>query len=509
MYKLTKFSLVAGLVLLSAVTTSAQRASYDGTYQSVRQLILRIESRTDTFQASLNTAMDRGRVSNSQLDELRRLTSDFDSAGSRLRTRFERRQATTANVQDVLNLASQIDNRLNQERVNARTQNNWANLRSDLTELARTFRLSWSTDSSYYPNQPSYPNQPNYRGNQLTGTFRLDPSRSDDPSQAADRAVRNLSVRDRERLRNRLMARLESPDQIAIERRGRTVTIASSRASQITFEADGSQRTETTPNGRTIRATANLSGDQLIVATTGDRASEFSVTFNPIDNGQRLSVTRRVYSDGLSSPVVVQSVYDRTDDTARFDIYDGTQTSPSTAGSDFILRDGETVVAELDQPLSTETAREGDRFTMIVRQPSSVANATLEGHVTNVERSGRLTGRSQLTFNFDTIRLRDGRSYRFAGVVDSVRTPSGDVIRVDNEGAVREGSQTSKTAQRTAIGTAVGAIIGAIAGGGKGAAIGAIVGAGGGAGSVYVQGRDDLELARGSEITIRASSPQN
>jgi hypothetical protein len=276
MYKLTKFSLVAGLVLLSAVTTSAQRASYDGTYQSVRQLILRIESRTDTFQASLNTAMDRGRVSNSQLDELRRLTSDFDSAGSRLRTRFERRQATTANVQDVLNLASQIDNRLNQERVNARTQNNWANLRSDLTELARTFRLSWSTDSSYYPNQPSYPNQPNYRGNQLTGTFRLDPSRSDDPSQAADRAVRNLSVRDRERLRNRLMARLESPDQIAIERRGRTVTIASSRASQITFEADGSQRTETTPNGRTIRATANLSGDQLIVATTGDRASEFS-----------------------------------------------------------------------------------------------------------------------------------------------------------------------------------------------------------------------------------------
>lgn len=58
------------------------------------------------------------------------------------------------------------------------------------------------------------------------------------------------------------------------------------------------------------------------------------------------------------------------------------------------------------------------------------------------------------------------------------------------------------------FGTAVGAIIGAIAGGGKGAAIGAIVGAGGGAGSVYVQGRDDLDLTRGTALTIRSSGPR-
>jgi hypothetical protein len=55
----------------------------------------------------------------------------------------------------------------------------------------------------------------------------------------------------------------------------------------------------------------------------------------------------------------------------------------------------------------------------------------------------------------------------------------------------------------------VGAIIGAIAGGGKGAAIGAILGAGAGAGSVYVQGREDLELMSGSEVTLRASAPTN
>jgi outer membrane lipoprotein SlyB len=64
--------------------------------------------------------------------------------------------------------------------------------------------------------------------------------------------------------------------------------------------------------------------------------------------------------------------------------------------------------------------------------------------------------------------------------------------------------RSARTAERTAIGAAVGAIIGAIADGGKGAAIGAAIGAGVGAGSVYAQGRDDLELLRGTELTVRA-----
>ena len=113
-----------------------------------------------------------------------------------------------------------------------------------------------------------------------------------------------------------------------------------------------------------------------------------------------------------------------------------------------------------------------------------------------------------MTLTFDSIRLRDGSTYRFAGILQSVRTPDGEIVKVDNEGSVKEDNQTTKTAQRAAIGTAVGAIIGAIAGGGKGAAIGAILGAGGGAGSVYVQGRDDLDLNQGTEMTIRASGPR-
>jgi hypothetical protein len=146
---------------------------------------------------------------------------------------------------------------------------------------------------------------------------------------------------------------------------------------------------------------------------------------------------------------------------------------------------------------------------MRVNEPAEFDGATIEGHVSHIERSGRLTGRSMMTLDFDRIRLPDGRSYDFAGLVESVRTTSGETVRIDTEGAVREESQTTRTEQRAAVGTAVGAIIGAIAGGGKGAAIGAILGAGGGAGSVYVEGQKDLEMGRGTEITIRAGAPAN
>ena len=134
---------------------------------------------------------------------------------------------------------------------------------------------------------------------------------------------------------------------------------------------------------------------------------------------------------------------------------------------DFIVRTGHDVATYND--LSTSTSQVGDRFTMTVRQPSQFEGATIEGYVTNISRSGRVTGRADMTFNFDTIRLRDGRTYSFAGFIESARGMNGETVRVDNEGSVGDDdSRGETTAQRAAIGTAVGAIIGAIAGGGQG-----------------------------------------
>jgi hypothetical protein len=144
-------------------------------------------------------------------------------------------------------------------------------------------------------------------------------------------------------------------------------------------------------------------------------------------------------------------------------------------------------------------------MTLTVRSPSQYAGATVEGYLERVARSGQVSGRAEMSFAFDRIRVRDGRVYNFAGEIESVRTTNDDTVRVDNEGRVQdEGSQTARTAERTGIGAAIGAVIGAVAGGGKGAAIGAVVGAGAGAGSVFIQGQNDLELKNGTEFRIRA-----
>lgn len=507
------------LTMMSLLVQAQQRV-YRGTNQSARQAILRLENRANLFRNSVQAwSQQNAGTTYGSSEDINVMVRDFNDNVRRLRDRFDRRQATSSDVQTLLNLASQIDDFVRRNPLDARTMNYWSSMRVDLNQLARAYNLNWQQSTVTNPpsSNPNYGNPPygnpnyaaQYGSRILTGTYQIDTSRSEDARLAAERATRNLSPSERRRVLDSLNQRLDPPEQIAIDVRGGTVTLASTKAPQITFDADGRERIETTPSGRTIRARATLSANQLTVSSTGDSGNDFTVTFQPIDN-QHLRVTRQVYVSGLSQPIVVQTTYQKTADVARFDIYNQ-QSYPSypTSTGGFVVPDGARVVGVLDDTLSTRTAVVGDRFTLRVTDPPEFEGATIEGHVSQIQRSGRLTGRSTMTLNFDNIRLRDGRTYRFAGLLESVRTTNGEIVRVDTEGTVRDESQTTRTGERAAIGTAVGAIIGAIAGGGKGAAIGAILGAGGGAGSVYVEGRNDLELGRGSEIIIRAGAPLN
>lgn len=388
----------------------------------------------------------------------------------------------------------------------------------------------------------------------LTGLYRLDLTRSDDPRLAAERVTTFLLPEEQERVIESLTTRLTSPDQIAIERRGQNISIGSTRAPRVTFEADGRTRTEQANDGRTVSTRAALYGDQLMISSGGNSTNEFSVNFDSLDNGTRLRVTRRIRDPRVAQPVVVQSTYNKISPVARFNIYGEPESARTTAAArrrdvpreqeaerrnaptgqarrqqprpappvirsreprqpapvyeGFVIGRNTQFIATLDNNLSTSNAREGDRFTLTVREPSVFAGAIIEGTVSRVERGGRISGRSELAFNFERIRLPDGRTAEFAAEVESVRPVGGEDVRVDNEGGgnvQEDDSQTSRTTERAAIGAAVGAIIGAISGGGKGAAIGAVIGAGAGAGSVYAQGRDDLELGAGTELILRAN----
>lgn len=358
-------------------------------------------------------------------------------------------------------------------------------------------------------------------GSRLTGTYTLDTSRSDNVQRAANQATRELNSQESERVRAALLRRLEAPQRMALEQNGRRVTIVSTSAPQVTIEADGRGQTETRQNGRTVTTTASMTGNTLTVNSDGDRGSDFSVTFAPINNGRGLRVTKRIFTERLSQPVEVISYYNRTSDVAQWNIYDGGRGygndrnyggnrvgDRSTRGNArFAIPNGTILTAVLNQDLTTRQTQEGDRFTMTVRSPRQYNGAVIEGIVLKADRSGRVTGRSELALDFQQLRM-SGRTYEFGGFIEGVRTSDGEEVKVNSEGSVREDdSQTTRTVTRSGIGAALGAIIGGIAGGGKGAAIGAAVGAGAGAGTVLVQGRDDLNLRSGSEFTIRVSAP--
>ncbi|HEY7184572.1 MAG TPA: hypothetical protein VIC84_24250 [Blastocatellia bacterium] len=171
-----------------------------------------------------------------------------------------------------------------------------------------------------------------------------------------------------------------------------------------------------------------------------------------------------------------------------------------------IVPDGLSMKIRLNDQISTKTNREGDKFTAVVLDPSDYADAVIEGHIAKLTKSGKATGKTEMSLAFDTIRMRDGQASRFAGQVERVYQ-SETVKTVDEEGNVETGSRGKDTATRGVAGGALGAIIGGIAGGGKGAAIGAILGAGVGAGSVMVQDGKDLILEPGTEILIRTAAP--
>jgi hypothetical protein len=489
----------------STTTNPGGYNDYNMNDAQMRQLIQRIDMRAATFSRSFRNDLNRSYGNDRySADEARRQLSAFESALVQLRNRVNTRQVTATDARNLIDRASYIDTFINGRQLSYQTENSWSTLRQDLDRLAGAFNLSWNNSGPINPGD-------NGTRRDLTGTFRLNQSQGDDARRAVEAATRNLSLSERQRVYDSLLRRLDPPQMLAIDRRGNAVTIASTRAPQINFTADGREQVETTPGGRQVRVRADLTGDTLTITRTGERSNDFTVTFDPTDNGRQLLVTRTLYSDRVNQPVTVRTYYDRVSDVAQLDVYDTNRENTNVGGGavgSFIIPNGTSVVGVLNNDLSTQNVREGERFTMTVRSPGQFEGATIEGHVTSVDRGGRISGRSEMTLDFDTIRMRDGRSYSFAGILEGVRTPNGDVVRVDNEGAVRDSDQTKTTVTRTAIGTAVGAIIGAIAGGGKGAAIGAVIGAGAGAGSVYVQGRNDLDLEAGTEITVRATGPQ-
>lgn len=159
----------------------------------------------------------------------------------------------------------------------------------------------------------------------------------------------------------------------------------------------------------------------------------------------------------------------------------------------------------LNDTLSSKESRAGDRFTATVVNPSRYEEATVNGHIRSIRKSGRVKGRTTMSLAFDSIRLANGRSGVLRGEV--LRIYDSDSPReVDEEGRVQSGGRGKQTLKRSGIGAVAGAVIGGIAGGGKGATIGLLVGGAAGAGSIAIEGSKELKIERGTEMLVRVNS---
>jgi hypothetical protein len=206
---------------------------------------------------------------------------------------------------------------------------------------------------------------------------------------------------------------------------------------------------------------------------------------------------------------------------------DGTANTPTTAGnttsgnttsaSDDDLKvtpigplsiPRDTILAlELITPVSTDASQRGDRIQARVLEPAAYAGYTVEGHIAQVKRPGKVKGVAQLQLAFDQIRSPDNRTSELHAELVEISPMGGDnEPQVDAEGGVKGRDSTKDDAAKVGAASGIGAIIGVIAGGGKGAAIGAIIGGGAGTAGVMSQRGKDIRLDRGQHLKIRTST---
>ncbi|HQZ83235.1 MAG TPA: hypothetical protein PLR83_08445 [Pyrinomonadaceae bacterium] len=520
-------ALFVAIIAVAGVTTAdAQKRSE----REIRDAVRSLSTKVDNFDYDLRYQLNSASVNTTVVSQVGQDISELKDSIRDFRNNFDKKRENRDDIRPIVDAAKHVEQFLIENRQNQRLMDDWNDIKAQIDRLASNYGVTndWSStgaanDDQYNNDRDNYPTTGSSMVVGLSGTYDLDMQRSERIDDIIARS--NASGSDREELKNKLTA----PGQIALDIRGNSVTLATSTATPVSFLADGRETTEQDAQGRTIRLRATLSGDKLTVSSIGGD-TDYTITFETTRNGQEMRVLRRITTSYLNQTVFAESVYNKTDQVARLGIdtgnygnnggysdndpnnrdpgdgnYPPTPSTPRTGR--FIVPNGTTISGTLENDINTKVSQNNDRFRMTVQSPNEFRGATIEGYISGVGRSGRVSGRSNITFNFERITLRSGEVYDFAGSLASIRDQNGKDVKVDIEGTAKGDSQTKESVKRGGIGAGIGAVIGAIAGGLKGAAIGAVIGGGAGAGSVVLQGKDDIELMKGSTISVVASSP--
>jgi hypothetical protein len=220
-------------------------------------------------------------------------------------------------------------------------------------------------------------------------------------------------------------------------------------------------------------------------------------------NQARSTIRSHLFALGIALMIAISGAFDNSyaQTTSK---KSSTKRSSASAQRAPRIPVGTELKIRLENEIDTKKAKAGDTFTAIVLSPEKYMDSTVEGHVAQINESGKIKGQTQLSLEFDRVRLTSGKTVPIAAQVVKIYDEK-SAKEVDEEGNVKSGSQGKDTAVRTGGGAALGALIGGIAGGGKGAAIGAVVGGGAGAGSKVITGSKQVKLPAGTEVLIKTT----
>ena len=164
----------------------------------------------------------------------------------------------------------------------------------------------------------------------LTGVYRIDVERSDKLYSVIEGASSKVPYSEQQQFFMDLAVRLTPPDLLAIECRGNRVSLGSSRAARVEFVADGLTRRTSKSNGNVLRSRIGFEAGSLVFNSSGGNDDDLNFTFTLIDNNQRLRVTRRISAAELIEPVIIQTVYEKINETAQWDIFSDAQIAAQT-----------------------------------------------------------------------------------------------------------------------------------------------------------------------------------
>ena len=174
---------------------------------------------------------------------------------------------------------------------------------------------------------------------------------------------------------------------------------------------------------------------------------------------------------------------------------------------------GTKLLLSLKSAVNTKTAHPGDGVYLETSFPITQNNRIVipagtyvQGVIDNVKRPGRVKGRAEVLFHFNTLIFPSGYTVAVPGALQDVPGAYNGHVK-DKDGTVQAEGQKGRDAGTIAGPAATGTLIGGLARGGKGAAIGGLGGGAIGLAQVLLTRGDDIKIPQGTSVEMVLQRP--